>query len=59
MTALLSGVVPSVAVIVAFLLTRMKIQQVHILVNSQMKAALEKIDYLEKRLSVPEEDKYR
>lgn len=59
MTALLSGFVPSVAVIVAFLLTRMKIQQVHILVNSQMKAALEKIDYLEKRLSVPEEDKYR
>ena len=47
---IVDGAAPTLAVVVASILTRRKIQEVHILVNSRLTKALERIDALEKQL---------
>ena len=46
------GLAPTLAIVVSHLLSRRKLDGIHTLVNSQMTAALNRIDELEKRLGL-------
>jgi hypothetical protein len=58
LVAIIAASAPTVAVAVGWFLTRVKLDQVHVLVNSRLDEALKRIDELEKRLEIPPEDKY-
>ena len=49
--SLITALVPVLATVLAFLLQRRKIQQIHVLVNSRLTAALDEITKLRETLS--------
>jgi hypothetical protein len=65
LVAAIAAMTPTIAVTVGWFLTRAKfhaskeaVQQIHVLVNSRLDEALKRIDELEKRLGVPDRDKF-
>jgi hypothetical protein len=57
MTTVTIAIIPTLFVIASYLLARRKIEQIHVLVNSRLSAALTEIRSLKKRLGIPEDDR--
>lgn len=55
MTTFLTIAVPSALVIASYVLARRKIEQIHLLVNSQLSEALAEVEALKQRFGVDDE----